>query len=189
MNPFATPKPFLNAALAAFPRDCRSVALAAADELAPIVDDKYRKRSISMNIGGQDVYIPERLHFVCAGRMLKDHDSVTLAARCLLTRSTDGHLRQRGLISIIKFRENWVIPFVILLAGDYVAEVVSEILLVLPELDRPSYADFVRRNRPAIRVLRAKATSYWNAYYRHIYLTPSSYPGLAVLHELETWAS
>jgi hypothetical protein len=189
MTPFTTPKPFLNAALAAFPRDCRSVALAAAHELAPIVDDAYRKRSISMNIGGQDVYIRERLYFVCAGRVLKNHDDVTLAARCLLTRSTDGHLRQRGLISIIKFRENWVIPFVILLVSDYVVEIVSEILPVLPELDHPAYADFVRRNRPAIRVLRAKATSYWNAYYRHIYPTPSSYPGLAALHQLETWAS
>jgi hypothetical protein len=189
MRPLASPKPFLNAALAAFPRDCRSVALAAAHELLPIIDDAYRKRSIPMNIGGQDVYIPVRLHFSCAAEVLKNHNDVTLAARCLLTRSTDGYLRQRALISIIKSQENWVIPFVILLASDYVAEIVSEILLVLPELNRLAYADFVLRNRPAIRVLRAKATSYWNAYYRRAYPSPSSYPALAVLHQLETWAS
>ena len=189
MNRFTAPKPFIDSALAAFPSNCRAVAMIATRELAPIVDDTYRQRALCLVVDGQNVYIPERLHFLGAEKILEEHGHVSLVARCLLTRSTDGHLRQQALKSIIKHPEIWGIPFIVLLLGEYVVEIVNEILPSLPELDRPAYADFVRQNRPVMRVLRAKATSYWDAYYREAYPIRSSYPGLVALHQLETWAS
>lgn len=189
MNRFTTPKPFLDAAVAAFPPSCRAGAIFAARELAPIVDDTYRKRAVFLDIDGRNVYIPERLHFHSTEKILGEHSHASLAARCLLTRSTDGYLRQRALKSILRSQEIWIIPFIILLLGDYVVEIVNEILPALPEFDRFTYANFVRQNRPAMRVLRAKATSYWSTYYRKEYPNPSSYPGLLALRQLETWAS
>ena len=91
--------------------------------------------------------------------------------------------------SILEHQEIWVIPFIVLLLGDYVVEVVNEIFPPLLGFDRLAYADFVRRNRAAMRVLRAKATSYWDAHYREAYPIRNSYPGLAALSQLENWAS
>jgi hypothetical protein len=189
MNRFTAPKPFLDAAIAAFPSNRRAAAMIAARELAPIVDDAYRQRALCLVVDGQNVYVPYRLHFLGAEKIFEERVDFSLVARCLLTRSTDGHLRQQALKSIIKHPEILVIPFVMLLLGEYVVEIVNEILLSLPELDRTAYADFVRQNRPAMHVLRAKATSYWDVYYRQAYANRSSYPGLAALDQLETWAS
>jgi hypothetical protein len=189
MNRFTAPKPFFDAAIAAFPSSCQALAADAAHKLAPIVDDAYRKRAVCLDVDGRNVYIPERLHFLCGKEIFEQPDQLPLIARCLLTRSTDGHLRQRALSNIVESQEKWAIPFIVILIGDYVVEVVTEILSAIPKLDRPAYRNFVLQNRPAMRALRAKATSYWNAYYRRTYPNPRAYPGLVVLHELETWAS
>ena len=77
----------------------------------------------------------------------------------------------------------------ILLAGEYVVEIIEDMVRSLSMLDRQLYVDFVRENRGLIRQLRAKATSYWDRYYRAEYRDRAAYPGLAFLHELELWAS
>jgi len=85
--------------------------------------------------------------------------------------------------------EPWSIPFVVLLAGEYVVEIVDDILASLPLLNVEAYIEFVRENRGVLRLLRSKATSYWDCYYRVSHPNRSTYPGLAFLHQLEVWAS
>src|SRR5204862_74491 len=109
--------------------------------------------------------------------------------RCLLTRSTDGYERQTALRSILTINEPWSIPYVVLLSGEYVVEIVSDIMDAMPALDRESYANFVRENRPLMKLLGAKATSYWDCYYRYAYPQRAAYPGVAFLHQLENWGA
>jgi len=85
--------------------------------------------------------------------------------------------------------EPWSIPFVVLLAGEYVVEIIDDMLVSLPALNPQVYIEFVRENRDTMRLLRSRATSYWDCYYRASYPNRSSYPGLAFLHQLEMWAS
>jgi hypothetical protein len=138
---------------------------------------------------GRSVYIPKRLHFLDGRNITSEPINASPAATCLLTRSTDGYLRQKALRIVLELQDVWVIPFVVLLIGDYVVEIVDEILPALPKFNRDAYSEFVRENRSAMRVVRSKATSYWHAYYRHLYPNRKSYPGLEALHQLETWAS
>ena len=91
--------------------------------------------------------------------------------------------------SILTLNEAWSIPFVVMLAGEYVVEIIDDIVASLPLLDREAYIDFVRENRSLMRRLRSRAASYWNCYYRMSNPERSSYPGLALLHQLEDWAS
>jgi len=107
----------------------------------------------------------------------------------LVTRSTDGHVRQRALNSILEANFAWSAPFVVILAGEYVVELAQDIQSAMPTLDREVYANFVRENRAAIAKLRARATSYWDCYYRADFPERSGFPGLAVLRELERWAN
>lgn len=111
------------------------------------------------------------------------------ASRCLITRATDGRLRQQAVRSVIDLQCPWVAPFVLMLLGEYVIEIVEDVRDALPVLDQSVYANLVRENRQTVQRLRARATSYWDAYYRRQYPQKRDYPGLHALHEMETWAA
>jgi hypothetical protein len=183
-----SPKPFAKTAVGAFPFAYRGLATQAERALASFVDDNYRKPSIWVQIGSASVYIPSRLHFKRI-----DHDfsldELSLGAKALLTRSTDGYLRQRALRTIIDIQQPWVAPFVVLLVGEYVVEIVEDILNSLGTLDRAIYTEFVRENRQLMRIIRSRAASYWDLYYRGEYPDRRAYPALVILQELERSAS
>lgn len=138
---------------------------------------------------GQMIAIPERLHFVGLSTGSDSLSSLNPASRCLITRATDGRLRQQAARSVINDQSAWVAPFVLMLLGEYVIEIVEDIRDALPTLDRSVYSNLVRENRQNVQRLRAKATSYWDAYYRRQYPQKRHYPGLKALHEMETWAA
>ncbi len=77
----------------------------------------------------------------------------------------------------------------LLLLGEYVVEIIDDIHGALDQLDRSVYTAFVLQNRPVMRTLRARATSYWGAYHRERYPQRHSYPALAALTRLEKWAN
>jgi hypothetical protein len=165
------------------------MAEAAARELKIYIDDEYRKSSTTMEVSGKPIYVPSRFHFFIPEKKADLVDAASPAALCLLTRSTDGHLRQKALKAIVGLREAWVPPFVVLLIGEYVVEIIQDIQASLPVLDEVIYSNFVRENRAIMRTIRSRAVSYWDAYYRNEYPDRADYPGLAVLRQLEEWAS
>lgn len=184
-----SPKPFKEAARRAFPFGMASLANEAASELSPFVDDTYRRRSEAIDVTGQRIAIPGRLHFVGLSAGSDRLGNLNPASRCLITRATDGHLRQQAVQSVIGHQSPWVAPFVLMLLGEYVIEIVEDIRDALPVLDQSVYANLIRENRQTVQRLRARATSYWNAYHRQRYPQKRDYPGLHALHEMETWAA
>jgi hypothetical protein len=163
----------------------------AAAALAALVDDRYPgKRTVTVVVLGRPLQIPDRIHIVglkeAWPRLQEDFSP---AVNCLCARSTDAYVRHAALQSIMSINESWVIPFVVLLAGEYVVEIATDMVAHLPNLDRGIYTEFVRENRPLMRHLRMKAISYWNCYYRAAYTDRSAYPGLVFLHQLEAWAA
>jgi len=181
-------RPFADAALAAFPSGVRELARKAAQALATLVDDSYRQGAYRVDVLGEDVNIPYRLHFIADIDGAQDGSQPSSFARCLISRSTDGHLRQRALRSILALQDPWIIPFIVFPVGEYVVEIVEDIQSALPTLHRDAYVNFVRENRATMTLLRARATSYWDSYYRRAYPDRRDYPGMAVLNELERWA-
>lgn len=184
--------PFLKIITPAFPWSCRELAEGASGNLAPFVDRNYpiKKSSIPIFVLGREIIIPRRIHFLGIDvdriQVKTECESIT---QCVYTRSTDGYMRQKALRHILRVNEPWSVPFVVLLSGEYVVEISEDLVSSLPTLNRDTYVNFVRENRPAMRLLRAMATSYWNCYYRYAYPIRSTYPGLAFLNQLELWAS
>lgn len=158
-------------------------------ELKPFVDESYQSRSIRTEVSGRSVYIPTRLSFFKGTAVTQFPEQTPFAARCLLSRSTDGYVRQRAIRSVFRLEEAWVVPFVILLTGEYVVEIINDIAAELSTLNRAVYSNFTRENRSLMRRLQSRAISYWDAYYRSNYPDRSTYPGLIVLNELARWAS
>lgn len=85
-------RPFSESAIAAFPFACRGLAIQAERSLVPFVDDTYRAKSISVQIGNNVIRIPERLHFLELNRK-SNLSEFSLGAKALLTRSSDGYLK------------------------------------------------------------------------------------------------
>jgi hypothetical protein len=154
-------KTFSKAAVAAFPSEYCGFAEEAAKTLISFVDDSYRRSPIIVSISGRPVSIPSRIHFDGLDQTrLNAQGETWLAVQCLCTRSTDGYRRQAALRNILYSNGAAIVPFVVLLAGEYVVEIIDDILAARPSLDRVSYANFARENRPVMRHLRAKTTSY-----------------------------
>lgn len=184
-----SPKPFVDAARAAFPVINRDAAEEAIRCLKSWVDDTYRQRTMGFDVLGRSVQLPTRLHF----QNLPSGDgwlsSLPPPALCLVSRATDGLLRQGAATAIVNIKSEWAPPFVAALLGDYVVEIADVICDAIPGFDQALYANFVRENRTAVRALRAQATSYWAAYYRDRFPEKRDYPALRALHEMETWAA
>ena len=98
-------------------------------------------------------------------------------------------MRQAALRRILHATQPWAIPFILLPVGEYVVEIVNDLVIALPSLDHALYADFALGNRPLLRLLTSRANSYWNCYYRHEYRDKSRYPGLVFLREIKSWAA
>jgi hypothetical protein len=186
---------FLKAAVAAFPPDSEALATGATNALFPFVDDSYRLSFVRAVVLGREVQIPKRIHFrglpvekLKVQSILGFRRESTFEAQCLITRSTDGFQRQAALRNILNLNQPWSIPFVVLLAGEYVVEIIHDIVGSISMLDREAYMNFVRENRGLMRLLRSRAIGYWDRYYRTSYPDRSTYPGLVFLHQLELWA-
>ncbi|HEV2619918.1 MAG TPA: hypothetical protein VGU23_08260 [Acidobacteriaceae bacterium] len=182
--------PFARAAVAAFPPLCQVLAEEAAEGLAPFVDAGYRKSSLIAVVLGKPVHIPQRIHFV--GRVHVASEVLSepwFAANCLQARSTDGYARHASLRHLLYANRPWTVPFVVLLAGEYVVEIIEDMVSSLSTFDRQLYVDFVRENRGLMLQLHARATSYWDCYYRAEFPDKRAYPGLVFLHQLELWGN
>ena len=180
----------LQISLEAFPHSVQANAEEAAVKLLPLFDESYRMSFVECTVQGRNVRIPQRLHLRESDRLLKSLPALNSPiVECLCSRSTDGLLLHAAAKHLIAVRHPFIIPYVILLCGEYVIEIIEDIMSFVAQLDQHSYANFVRENRDLMQHLRAKATSYWNEYYRSCFPNRNDYPGLAFLHQLERWAS
>jgi hypothetical protein len=162
----------------------------------PFVDHSYRhfvdtypQSALQAVVRGTTVRIPACIHFIrLDADKLQIDDKQLSIVQCLYTRSTDGYMRQAALRCLLNVAEPYAIPFVVLLSGEYVVEIIEDMVYARSRLDRDAYLDFVRENQPLMHLLKARATSYWNCYYRRRFPDRSKYPGLKFLHEVERWA-
>ena len=129
-------------------------------------------------------------------------DRQTLMLHCLYTRHVDGYVRQRNLRPLLAADEPWVVPYVVALVGEYVVEIVQEIvdglsLIATPgSWQRRRYGRFVSDNADFIDLTRQRVWSYWGAYYSVQYARPGidasnrpEYPGFAAVRMLREAAT
>jgi len=180
---------FVRIASEAFPPTHRAIALSAARALSPFVRASYRSdTTVSVSVIGEAMRIPSRIHLITLPKdLLNPATELSTEISCLLTRCSDGFLRQAAMRNLLPLSEPWVVPYLVLLAGEYVVEIAIDLEKALSQLDRDVYAGFVRENRTFVRLMKARAVSYWDRYYRSEYSDYRNYPGFAFLQRLEVW--
>lgn len=170
---------------AAFPSTLRAVA----DEVAAVVVPGQSHAPVSVTevvVGDELVLIPHRLYDdVSLSARFGTGRAATVAA-CLRTRHHDGRVRQRAVRELLAgdaALEPWVVPYVVLLVGEYVVEIVEDVAAALTDLDvdgsvqRRAYGRALAQNPELVRLTSARAVSYWDCYYRARYPQLDAYPG------------
>jgi hypothetical protein len=126
--------------------------------------EKYPPHSstFTVDLATERVTIPCRVHL----RELKEEALDPTARRvtdCLLTRDGNGYVRERYLRRLFPHNEEWVCPFVWVLLGEYVIEIVEVIRENAAALDEQMYRAFVERNPAFVELTRQRAISYFGA--------------------------
>ena len=181
------PSEFKVAAQAAFPASVRFAAGLVAADLTPFVDRKYGVDSFALVVDGQPVSIPTRIHFRSAFVLRPSlPDQARQIADCLLSRSLDGYSRQSALQRIVGLNEAWSVPYVVMLLGEYVVEIIEEIRQALPNIDLALVRELLDANPRFHSLLNARSVSYWNCFYRARFPDYATYPAAVVLRAVET---
>ena len=152
----------------AFPSSLQSEARRAISYLA---EDKrwVRLGSYDVLVTGEQLSIPQRIYHDPSGiPWWRVWGTKRLLLECLMTRHADGFTRQRYLQRIIRRDEIWIPPFVVLLVGEYVVEILNVIWENRQFLDRSIYGDFLRSNADLWHKTQQRIVSYWDCYYRSV---------------------
>lgn len=152
--------------------------------------------SFDVSVASERVRIPYRLYAdeaaAEAQRTLAPLQQTVLS--CLYTRHHDGHVRQRHVERIVSQTEDWIIPFVVHLIGEYVLEIVLRIKDELADIRLPGtathtvYGRFAAANPDFITLTNDRAASYWNCYHRHRYPQVAEYPATVLLASIRNAA-
>jgi hypothetical protein len=153
-----------------------------------LIQDSYQRRWGLVIVGGEQVRIPYR-HYQDSTLPVAD-PSAESVRQAWLTRSSQGHVRQQALRSLLRAPAYWHVPFVLQLCGEYIIEIGRDIAdYFSASLERdPSmleaYRRFWRDNPEFVALTYARAASYWDAYYRRT-LALNEYPPHVAVAQVE----
>jgi hypothetical protein len=133
---------------------------------------------------GEPLRIPYRVYFPAseAPRPRSPGEAKPLA--CIYSRHHDGHVRQAQVATLLADTDAFLVPFVVLLIGECVLEVVEAIAARRETLAEAQYRAFALENPECLELMRRRATSYWNAYYRRRFPEKERYLPLLLLRGL-----
>lgn len=181
---------------AAFPIEHRRTAMSACLEAAGLLAPRQWTERFAVQVEGETVLIPVRLHFASERLALVERDEAWRFARALQTRSNDGFERQRAARDLLAGLQPWAAPFVVALLGEYVVEILKDFSATMtPELEQ-TLGVFIVHNEDFWNTTKRRVTSYWNAYYRSSSASECrrayrrhEYVGFELIDRLETAAS
>ncbi|MET0308915.1 MAG: hypothetical protein ABW023_09440 [Sphingomonas sp.] len=166
----------------AFPAALRPEAVVACAAMARHLNSRQWTERFSVQVEGEQVLIPARLHFVSDDDPSMDH-AAWLIRRSLRTRSGNGFERQRAVRDLLSDLQPWSAPFVMALIGEYVVEILIEIDTAMTGAGGDTLASFIVANPVFWQTTKQRVASYWNVYYCHH--KRSEYVGFELIDKLE----
>lgn len=134
---------------------------------------------------GDTLWIPERIYYneptLAQFMTLTDRQQIIL--NCLFTRHHNGFIREEKLRASIHLcnEHNWIIPYLIRLAGEYVIEILQVIKDDLGKIDKAKIKEFIAGNLEFYNTIESRVVSYWDCFYRLKYPRIEDYVGFQIL--------
>jgi len=156
----------------------------------PVAEHEPSKSDIGViTVEGECLHIPSRIYFPEPAQEflseLSKQQRIILA--CLYTRHHDGFVREKWLQQIVNVEEQWTVPFVLQLAGEYVIEIIKLLCENADSFKREQYSKFIKAN-PAFSLLTSRRIlSYWACYFRSIAPRFIDYYGYKFAKEIGLW--
>ncbi|KAB1857974.1 hypothetical protein F4W09_04350 [Acinetobacter tandoii] len=102
---------------------------------------------------------------------------------CLYSRHSDGYIRQEMVKKLIEIEfQYFMIPYVFLLIGEYVVEIINDIYPLI-EKNKDFFIEFMNNNHELTILTYQRMVSYWNEYYRYNrYKYLNDYPGKIIFN-------
>lgn len=166
---------------AAFPSSVRTDAL---QVVSVLPQPPLNSETFSACVSGEVVRIPYRIYHDPAliDRTCLTPRQVELLG-CLLTRHHNGFIRKEHLAGIIFANNEWIPPFVVQLAGEYVVEILEFVSSNLDRLDSQLYRTFLHTNPEFFALTKQRVVSYWDCYYRE--QRQADYAGFKIIAFME----
>lgn len=88
---------------------------------------------------------------------------------CYFTRHHNGYTRQYCLKEIIKsnYILDYEIPYIFRLSGEYVVEILYDIIEVIKLIPNEITNDYITKNILTLKIMERRMISYWSEYYRY----------------------
>jgi hypothetical protein len=155
-----------------------------ATDIEPHTASAYRCK-----VGDEEVTIPYRVYFSEMStndlHRLATNQKPILAA--IMTLHHSGYQREIWAEQLAAYPFTWTTPFMALLLGDYVREVLAVIERSVNSEWVPLFHEFAAKNPEWKRPLNHRILSYWDIYYRWQIPRLTDYPGYRVAERLGVW--
>lgn len=156
-----------------------------ADKIADFLQQNDPKsfKTIGMEVvcfNGEVLELPQRIYF---GEF--NTQNLTLVQEqmlnCLYLCHCNGHLREFYLRKLLTVKEDFALPFIAKLIGDYVIEILEVLHRELPNNTRDKLKVFFRKNPLYQKRIESRIASYWDCFYRNAYPNFKKYVGCKLL--------
>jgi hypothetical protein len=103
-----------------------------------------------------------------------------LIINAILSRSSNGFVREKCVRELLRSDEPWIPPFVLQLVGEYVLQIIRVVQDHSAVLKGSEYRRFIIDNPSFFQLLKQRITSYWNCYYRAMFPRLRDYPAFQI---------
>lgn len=138
-------------------------------------------------LNGEQLSIPYRVYLL---QPESDRSSALtpgqqLILSAILSRSSDGFVREKCVAELLQSDEPWIPPFVLQLLGEYVLPIIRVVEAHSAVLKRSEYYRFVFENPAFLQLLKQRITSYWNCYFRTMFPSLKDYPAFQIVESFD----
>lgn len=199
-NFFTKNKKEKNSIIKAFPLNLRGDVMVVIDILPlnkkriSVDGQKYKLDSLvhedtqSVYLSRELLIIPNRVYFEEPPKEKEDQltKQQKTILNCLYLRHSDGHIRQKRLEMLLRSKEDYVVPFIIHLLGEYIVEIFEPLDRVICSNMLSRYRKFIIDNPKYWVTIKSRVISYWNVFYRKSkYPNLATYPGTEIVNKIK----
>ena len=131
-------------------------------------------------LNGEVLELPQRVYF---GEF--NTQNLTLVQEqmlnCLYLCHHNGFLREAYLRKVLQAKEDFTLPYIALLFGDYVYEILEVLAKSLSNKNKEKLRNFLAENPLFKKRIESRMVSYWDCYYRTLYPNLKEYIGYQLL--------
>jgi hypothetical protein len=151
------------------------------------VNNLIHETELNLTIENETVTIPYRLYFEEPNPELEKTltDKQKEILNCIYLRHNNGYLREKRLNLISENYENWTIPFIVQLIGEYIYELLPIIDKKINENTLNLYIEFKNKNPKYWQQTESRVISYWNVYYRNKFPKLNEYLGIKIIERIK----